>query len=61
MALVMSHHDAYTAAVPPGAGVASQQQYPYPGDGGEPGPAPTLEDLMTRGLQGRIDSDPQVR
>lgn len=56
MALVMSHHNAYTAVNSPSAG-ASQ----YPGDGGEPGPAPTLEELMTRGLQGRIDSDPQVK
>eukprot|EP00752_Nemacystus_decipiens_P018614 g16689.t1 len=55
MALVMSHHNAYTAANSPSAGALQ-----YPGDSAEPGPAPALEELMNRGLQGRIDSDPQM-
>lgn len=55
MALVMSHHGAYNAGTSTSAGAPQ-----YPGDGGEPGGAPTLEELMNRGLQGRVDSDPQV-
>lgn len=55
MALVMSHHNAYLPVNSPSADAPQ-----YPGDGGEPGPAPALEELMNRGLQGRVDSDPQV-
>lgn len=54
MALAMSHHDAYN-------GVETPSASHYPGDGGEPGPAPTLLELVERALQGRTDSDPEVR
>ncbi|CAN0234818.1 unnamed protein product [Pylaiella littoralis] len=53
MALAMSHHDAYN-------GVETPSASHYPGDGGEPGPAPTLLELVERALQGRTDSDPDM-
>lgn len=58
MALAMSHHNAYTAGERT-SGTPHNHNH-YPGDGGEPGPAPTLVDLMARVVEGRIDSDPQV-
>ncbi|CBJ27707.1 Nuclear pore complex protein Nup93, putative [Ectocarpus siliculosus] len=58
MALAMSHHNAYTAGERT-SGTPHDHNH-YPGDGGEPGPAPTLVDLMARVVEGRIDSDPQM-
>ncbi|CAN0149209.1 unnamed protein product [Scytosiphon promiscuus] len=54
MALCMDHHKAYS-------GVPQQQdQANYPGDAGEPGPPPTMQELMERALQGHVDSDAQM-
>ncbi|CAM9431221.1 unnamed protein product, partial [Ectocarpus fasciculatus] len=56
MALAMSHHSAYTER----STSRNHSDHHYPGDGGEPGPAPTLLELMERVVEGRIDSDPQM-
>lgn len=56
MALAMSHHSAYTER----STSRNHSDNHYPGDGGEPGPAPTLLELLERVVEGRIDSDPQV-
>lgn len=54
MALCMDYHKAYNGVQ------QDQEQAHYPGDGGEPGPPPTMQELMERALQGHVDSDAQV-
>lgn len=60
MALAMSHHNAYTAVGRDTGTLHNHNHNHYPGDGGEPGPAPTVLELMEPVVEGRIDSDPQV-
>lgn len=52
----MGHHNAYSKA----AGASSAPQLGGAASGGEPGPAPTMRELMEKALEGRVDSDPQV-
>lgn len=54
MALAMNHHNAYM-------GGDTSNAPSYPGDGGEPGPAPSLRELVEHCLQGRVVSDPEVK
>lgn len=54
MALAMNHHGAYPAR-------EDAAPVPYSGNGGEPGPPPSLRELVDCYTQSRVDSDPEVR
>lgn len=54
MALALNHHKAYEGAESSGEGA-------YLGGGHEPGPAPSVRELVENCLRGRVDSDPEVQ